>query len=409
MTSTLDTDVVIFGGGCAGLWLLDELRRRGARTILLESGTLGGGQTTGSQGILHGGVKYVLKGIFSASADSVRDMPAVWSAARTGTTEPNLSAMRMRSDCCYLWRSDSWQSWAGLIGARAMLEVKPIPLSEADRPAILAACPGQVYRLNEDVIDTSSFAQIMALRNPGLILKIDAECGLDFEIGPAGYVSSVLIQQPRSQQKISLNVKHIVLAAGAGNEGLRQLLGRPANAMQRRPLHMVLVRGDLPRLNGHCVDGAKTRVTITSDIDSAGRTVWQVGGQLAEDGVRLESDALIDLARRELSAVLPGWKPGPLEWSTYRIDRAEARTADGSRPNDVQLIHEENVLTAWPTKLVLAPRMAERVIEQIQFGAISPAPGNHVEFNTTLNGLDWPMPEIALPPWELQAAWTNGN
>ena len=67
----LDTDVVIFGGGCAGLWLLDELRRRGLRVVLLESGRLGGGQTTGSQGILHGGVKYLLKGLFSASAGRV--------------------------------------------------------------------------------------------------------------------------------------------------------------------------------------------------------------------------------------------------------------------------------------------------------------------------------------------------
>ncbi len=63
--------------------------------------------------------------------------------------------------------------------------------------------------------------------------------------------------------------------------------------MQTRPLHMVLVRGELPHLNGHCVDGRTTRVTITSDTErsetsAAGRTVWQVGGQIAEIGVALD-------------------------------------------------------------------------------------------------------------------------
>lgn len=397
----LNTDVVIFGGGCAGLWLLDELRRRQMRVLLLESGQLGGGQTTGSQGILHGGVKYALKGLFSASANAVKDMPAIWHAARSGKSEPDLSGMRMRSDCCFLWRSESWQSWAGLMGARAMLEVTPIPLSDAARPAVLANCPGQVYRLEEEVIDTSSFAQVMADRNRGSILQIDAEHGFEFHTGQDNCVESVQIQQPGSGHQLTLNMKHLVLAAGAGNERLRSLLNLPANAMQRRPLHMVMVRGDLPLLNGHCVDGSKTRVTVTADEDSEGRIVWQVGGQLAEDGVQMDSDRLIQFARQELMAVLPGWTPGRLEWSTYRIDRAEAKTEDGSRPNDVQLLHEGNVHTAWPTKLVLAPRMTERVLEQIGTLETCGLP----DFHTALNELNWPTPIVAPPPWELQASW----
>jgi glycerol-3-phosphate dehydrogenase len=409
----LDTDVVIFGGGCAGLWLLDELRRSGLRALLLESGRLGGGQTTGSQGILHGGVKYALQGVFSASANAVRDMPAIWRDARRGTIEPNLSQMRLRSDCCFLWRSDSWQSWAGLIGARALLEVKPVPLAIDERPAILADCPGQVYRLEEEVIDTTSFAQVMADRNRGAILQIEPDRDPEFTFGPDGRVAAVQIVHPTSQQVLSIPLKHLVLTAGAGNEKLRQLVRLPANAMQRRALHMVLVRGDLPLLNGHCVDGAKTRVTITSDEDSAGRIVWQIGGQLAEEGVRLEPDRLIEFARRELFAVLPKWQPSRLEWSTYRIDRAEARTPDGSRPNDVQLMQENNVLTAWPTKLVLAPRLAERVLEEIGPG---PTPGTSgilpntiSDFQASLSELNWPAPNVALPPWELQTTWNDGN
>ena len=55
-------DVVIFGGGVAGLWLLDELVRRGRDALLLESSRLGTGQSIAAQGIIHGGLKYSLAG-----------------------------------------------------------------------------------------------------------------------------------------------------------------------------------------------------------------------------------------------------------------------------------------------------------------------------------------------------------
>ncbi len=399
----LEVDIVIFGGGCAGLWLLDDLRRRGARVVLLEAAQLGGAQTTASQGILHGGVKYVLSGLRSASATSIRDMPARWRASLAGESEPDLSPTRLRSRHCYLWRSDSWQSWAGLLGARAMLEVKPIPLPPSEIPDVLAKCPGQVFRLDEEVIDTVSFSQVLAARNQGMILQIDAQSGLDFELDADGNLRALTLRDPRTARDLTLRPSYVVLAAGAGNEQLRQRLRLPSSATQTRPLHMVLLRGDLPILNGHCVDGAKTRVTITSDVDALQRSVWQVGGQIAEDGVKLEQLELMRHARRELSAVLPGWQPRSVEWSTYRIDRAERRTADGSRPDDVQLLQERNVFTIWPTKLVLAPRMSERVQEEL-----GPIPDRlQTEFRQSLLELNWPQPAVALPPWERQTTWIS--
>ena len=55
--STVTTDIVIFGGGIAGLWLLNRLQQQGLDVILLESAGLGGGQSLASQGIIHGGLK----------------------------------------------------------------------------------------------------------------------------------------------------------------------------------------------------------------------------------------------------------------------------------------------------------------------------------------------------------------
>ncbi len=55
---TVTVDLVIIGGGVAGLWTLNRLRNAGLNAILLENSSLGGGQTMHSQGIIHSGAKY---------------------------------------------------------------------------------------------------------------------------------------------------------------------------------------------------------------------------------------------------------------------------------------------------------------------------------------------------------------
>jgi len=42
MSDSLSTDVLIVGGGVAGLWLNARLRRLGYSTLLVEKGVLGG-------------------------------------------------------------------------------------------------------------------------------------------------------------------------------------------------------------------------------------------------------------------------------------------------------------------------------------------------------------------------------
>ncbi|MFN7609893.1 MAG: FAD-dependent oxidoreductase, partial [bacterium] len=51
-------DVVLIGGGIAGLWLANVLQQKGYTVALLEENTLGGEQTLASQGMIHGGQKY---------------------------------------------------------------------------------------------------------------------------------------------------------------------------------------------------------------------------------------------------------------------------------------------------------------------------------------------------------------
>ncbi len=394
---SIQLDVVIFGGGGAGLWLLDELIRRTYSVLLLEAHQLGSGQTVASQGIIHGGLKYTLSGLLTPSASAIRDIPSVWRACLAGEREPNLTNTRLRGECCHLWQTTSLKSRLGMVGARAGLRVSPQALDEDERPEALQTCPGAVARLDEQVIDPVSFISDLAWRHRHHLMQIDAEDGLEFEKADADAISRVVLKNPNSGDGLSLAPRHVVLTAGGGNAELRKCIGLDDLVMQRRPLHMVMVRGELPCLNGHCVDGASTRVTITTAKDTSGQTVWQIGGRIAEDGVDMDPAQLVAFAATELRAVLPDIELGDLRWFTYRVDRVESAAA-GRRPEDVSIIQDGNVFTAWPTKLALVPKLAESI------ASLLGEPGATEE--DYLTGVEpWPRPEVAVPPWETTQEW----
>ncbi len=409
-------EVVIFGGGAAGLWLLDELSRRGRRAVLLEAHALGTGQTVAAQGIIHGGLKYTLGGLLTNSATSIREMPALWRRCLDGQREPNLSNVRRRSNECYLWRTDSLSSRLGMLGAQFGLRVAPQSVSDDDRPEILRGCPGTVARLPEQVISTVSLIEVLAARNRERLLKIDP-ARVAFEYGQPGEVESIRLGRANGDH-LELHPRVVIFTAGAGNSALRRSVGLTVEAMQRRPLHMVLLRGRrLPAFQGHCVDGAKTRVTITSDLDAAGRTVWQIGGQIAEEGVAWDARTLLAKARQELRTVLPGIDLPAVKWSTYRVDRAEGIVPGGKRPESVQIRHDGNCLTAWPTKLALVPQLVTEMVKAVSRldriaseradsnAAENPSSGFRASRSWERLPSTWPRPDVALPPWETAAHW----
>src|SRR4029434_9598792 len=97
-------DLLIFGGGAAGLWCLDRFRRAGYLATLLESTALGAGQTIQAQGIIHGGGKYALRGVRDFEAVRATSlMPDRWRHSLIGKLEPYLAGTEILSDRCHLW------------------------------------------------------------------------------------------------------------------------------------------------------------------------------------------------------------------------------------------------------------------------------------------------------------------
>jgi len=391
--STIDIDVLIFGGGVAGLWLLDELRRRGYSVLLAESNALGHGQTVSCQGIIHGGLKYMFDGKLTTAARIISDMPPIWRQCLQGQRRPDLTGTKILSDCCYIWGTGSIKSRIFMTGSTIALRSKPVAVDRPDWPAALKSVPGKVLRVGEQVIDPVSMTRRLATQNPGRLLHIDP-ARLEFTRN-GDQITRIQLQtlDPRPQT-LSFSATTIILTAGEGNATLRERAGLSSSVMQRRPLHMTVLRGNLPSLFGHCVGGLRPRITVTTCTSSAGQTIWLIGGQIAEDGVTMDPPQLMAHGKQELLTCLPGLDLTGAEFSTYRVDRAEPATVSGHKPDDVHVIQDGNLLTAWPIKLVLAPRLTDRLLNILPRPQ-TPDPGPEFAFCP---------PPNACPPWE-HAQW----
>jgi glycine/D-amino acid oxidase-like deaminating enzyme len=382
-------DVLVFGGGAAGLWCLDRLRRAGYHAILLESQALGSGQTIQAQGIIHGGGKYALRGVRDfAAVRSTSQMPDRWRRSIAGDFEPDLTGTEILSERCHLWlpRGSALarlQSLGimGLVARTGLLATAPNKLPRADWPEALRESACAVYSLAEPVIATGSFLKTLAERHRGFVFLYN---GAEEHFSASAVRIDGAVLKPRA----------IVLAAGAGNEELLKKAGIKSPLMQRRPLGMVLLRGGLPPLFGHCIVGGKTGLTITTPVSG----LWQIGGELAER-LACEPDyrAARNWALAEIRRLIPQIDLRGAEISIYRAVRAEARTAALRRPSGVHVNKiAPGLLAAWPTKLSMAPVLADEVFEIVQLELKAPA--GYAETPP------WPRPAVAAYPWE-EAEW----
>ena len=360
----LHVDVVIFGGGVAGLWLLARLCQAGYQALLLESNALGAGQTRFAQGIIHGGTKYALTGKLTASTAAVFAMPQIWRDCLQGQGEVDLSGAVVLSEHQYMWSTPGLFSRLSGFFASRVMRGRTLALKKSERPLIFQdkKFRGKVYQLDEPVLDTASI--IKALAKPYLANTMHIKPNVEFSAAKANDFTV----ETKAGEFWNITCDKVILAAGAGNATLLKAMGRKQPEMQLRPLQMVVVRGKLPeRLFAHCLGASvNPRITITSHEDNEGNIVWYLGGQLAEEGIHRTEAEQIAEAKKELHALMPWLDFSALQWATLDISRAEPKQKQGQRPDSSFCYEEDNVITTWPTKLALSPRLAEDVMQQIK-------------------------------------------
>lgn len=388
----VDADVVICGGGVAGLWLLNRLQQQGYHCLLVESQALGHGQTRHAQGIIHGGTKYALGGAASDSSEAIAAMPALWRSCLAGEGEIDLSAVQLLTDHQLLWSTTRLASRIAGFFASKLMRSRIAPLREEEYPAIFrhADFRGQLYRLEEPVLDIASLIRALAQDHEARIWQ-----------GEVLELAAGQLLLARQGKQVRIRAQQIILSAGAGNAGLLQLAGRKTPRMQRRPLKMVMLRGDLPQgVYAHCLGASSNpRLTISSHSCGKGRVTWYLGGELAEQGVRRSNAEQLARARHELQELLPWMDFTQCEFAALDIDRAESHKDDGRRPDDVYAAATGGILTTWPTKLAFAPRLASHCIELLQQQDIRPANSHHAL-------PAWTFPGYAALPWQEESNWS---
>ncbi|HSC83366.1 MAG TPA: FAD-dependent oxidoreductase [Pseudomonas sp.] len=387
MSQALSTDVLIIGGGIAGLWLNARLRRQGFATLLVESASLGGGQSLKSQGIIHGGAKYALHGALTGASEAIADMPRRWREAQAGAGELDLSGVRLLSDAHYLWSPGSLAGNLTSFFASKAVRGRVDQVKGEQLPPALQhpKFKGKVYRLAELVFDVPSLIERLAeLAGDSLLAGHD--------IAPLHDGDELVGLRVDGRE---IRAQRIVLSAGQGNAALLSAFGLTQPAQQLRPLHMVLVKGpSLKPLYAHCLGGGpKPRVTVTSHPAADGQWVWYLGGDIAEAaGVARDEAAQIQAAQKELGELLPWVDLSSAKWATLRVDRAEPAQSGLVRPDNAFLAEQGKLLVGWPTKLALSPDFSDRVLTALQRDGVQP--GNHPALP------ELPRPPLARPVWE---------
>jgi len=390
-------DIVIFGGGIAGLWLLNQLTAQGYSVVLLEASALGNGQSVASQGIIHGGLKYALSGSLSGASNAIATMPDRWRACLAGDDPVNLTACRQLSDHYYMWSEGSYRSkLKAFLGSRT-LRGKVDIVTDSDFPQQLAPARGQgsLYRLPDFVIDTGSLLQALATGHENRIFRIDPT-----------QVEFVADQQQRQlllrsdDSILSVSAQRYIFAAGEGNARLLDAASLSSPMMQRRPLNMVILRkASLPEIFVHCIGDSFSltpRLTLTSHSCDNGHVAWYLGGEIAESGVERTDNEQIDAARQMLEKLFPWVDLSGAEWACLRINRAEGKAQGQHRPDSAFLATRNNILVTWPTKFTLSPALADEVSSELKQQGIEPK----LKYSSDLLASTLDGATIAPPPWE---------
>jgi glycine/D-amino acid oxidase-like deaminating enzyme len=388
---TVETDCLIFGGGVAGLWLLNRLRQAGYSALLLTNGALGGHQTINSAGMIHGGLKYGLSAL--TRDEQLDDMPVIWQQCLQNNGEIDLSAVQHLAYEQHLWAESTSTAQAALFLTAHALSGQVDKLAKEAYPQLFnnLAFQGEVYRVAYPVVDPVSLVNVLASPYLDSIFEVPA-AKIHIETDDKQNSTAVFIHQGQTQ--IRLRASSVFFAGGEGNADLLHKIGVTTPLMTVKPIHMLCIQHELlPAFYGHCLGmQRKQRLTITTH-SAQGKNMWYVGGETAESGSERDEKRQIAIMLEELKKLLPWQSLQGARYKTLLINRIypHERRLLGSSKAYVHFIGNNGII--WPTRLILAPNAAHQVLAHLQRTHKIP---HHAQPAT----LPLPQPTFAQPMWE---------
>jgi hypothetical protein len=382
-------DIVIFGGGIAGLWLLNVLMAAGFSVLLIEKSTIGGIQTMASQGMIHGGQRYMLGVNSSNHAESVAPLPERWDACFEGRGELDLRRVQILSQTQLMWPTGGRLTHLALNAATHTLNAKMQKINPQNVPKALAGISSRpIYELPEKVLNIASLVEVLSTPHAARIRS--------------GSVEALTRDGRLTVSGISIAAQIVICAAGLGNEIFLDFLGAGERRSQQRPIRQLMVQPLPFPLYGHGVTTSyKPRITITSHPLESGHYVWYLGGAIADEVLALSEYEAIKYTQKEMHELFSWIDWSGKSWATWLGTRAEAYSPNGRLPDGPVLQEYGNVLVAWPTKLTLTPLLSDQVFTRLAQRGVRPK-----YFEPDLHTSNLGFPPQANLPWD-DANWKS--
>ena len=146
----------------------------------------------------------------------------------------------------------------------------------------------------------------------------------------------------------------------------------------------------LPEVYCHCIGNdfrMNPKLTVTSHHGGDGNTVWYLGGDVAENGVKLNDDQHLVAVQNLLQHLFPQVDYSNAEWGCFDINRAENQADKNHRPDNPFLRSENGFFVCWPTKLTLTPALGDAMENLLNDEKVSPRTLESNEIDDSLKSL----------------------
>jgi glycerol-3-phosphate dehydrogenase len=375
-------DVLVVGGGATGAGVAWDAARRGLRVALVERGDFGGGTSSTSTKLAHGGVRYLEKAVRSFDLGQLRlVISALRERAGLLRAAPHLAhaqelVIPLRSRFQRLYYGIGLALYERLAGRRSLGRTRRVHAAELAHlaPALSQSGYAGGVVFFDGAFDDARFALELVLSAESAGARVRSYTAVEELLFEGRRVVGARVRDVASGERAELRATHLINCTGPWADALR-LAARAGAAPRLRPsqgIHVVLDRawwpGELGLLIPKTPDG---RVLFALPFEGH-VLVGTTDTEVRDPGVPPHaSEADIAFVLETFGAAIGRALPRDAvraAWAGYRplvAAKGSRRTEALIRDHEVEVWPEEGMLSVLGGKWTTYRAMAEDAVDRL--------------------------------------------